>query len=321
MTSVSGHARAPTLRARRALLRPAARCPSRPLTHAPPGTRGQHRNGAETAHRDTNARLLDTPDVAHALQSVEGMPFSWRFRRRMRLVGLGLCALGLMFVGLLAAMEGMYQVLLRRLPSLPTPPSATDRLPANLARVYWSLYEPGGSMTVKPVRPWTVAWTVTRTIVSKPSRMDVPPGWTLADTVARRWHPEGSARLLLHERLTLGIWLTRHWTAEELLAFEARRMPLGHGLRDLPEAARHYLGKEASDLTLAEAALLVTMNDDPRWRKHPECFIDRLQPRRDGRLRRMRMAGSLTPEEEAEARAWPVVLDIAPLARHPCPPP
>ncbi|RKH94291.1 hypothetical protein D7Y04_36665 [Corallococcus sp. AB038B] len=238
----------------------------------------------------------------------------------MRLVGLGLCGLCLMFVGLLAAFEGWYRMTLRELPSLPTPPDATDRLPANLARVYWSLYEPWGSMTVKPMWPWTVAWTVTRPLVSKPSRMDVPPGWTLADAIARRWRPEGSERLLLHERLTLGIWLTRHWTAEELLAFEARRVPLGHGPRDLPEAARHYLGKEAADLTLAEAALLVTMNDDPQWRKHPECFIDRLQPRRDGRLRRMRMTGLLTPEEEAEARAWPVALSAqGARACNPCP--
>ncbi|WP_167594413.1 transglycosylase domain-containing protein [Corallococcus coralloides] len=236
-------------------------------------------------------------------------------------MGLGLCAPGLMFVGLLAALEGWYQMTLRELPALPTPPDATDLLPANVARVYWSLYEPGGSMTVKPMWPWTVAWTVTRILVSKPSRMEVPPGWTLADTVARYWRPEASHRTRWRERLTVGIWLTRHWTAEELLAFEAQRRQLGHGLRDLPEAARHYLGKEASDLTLAEAALLVTMNDDPRSRKHPECFIDRLQPIRDGRLRRMLMAGSLTPEEEAEARAWPVVLNLEPLARHPCPPP
>lgn len=166
------------------------------------------------------------------------MPFSWRFRRRMRLVGLGLCGLGLMCVGFLAALEGAYQVSLRRLPSLPTPPAATDRLPANVARVYWSLFEPGGAMEVEPIRPWNAVWVVTRNLVSRPSPMDVPPGWTLADTVARHWSPDGS-----------------------------RRMPLGHGLRH------------------------------------------------------MRMAGALTPEEAAEARATPVVLSVAPLAQHPCPSP
>lgn len=238
----------------------------------------------------------------------------------MRLVGLGLCVPGLMFVGLLAALEGWYRVTLRELPSLPTPPDATDQLPANLARVYWSLYEPSGSMTVKPMWPWTVAWTVTRTLVSRPPRVHMPSGWKLADTAARHWSLDGSRHLRGAERMALGIWLTRHWNAEELLAFDARRMPLGHGLRDLPEAARHFLGKETADLTLAEAALLVTMNDDPRWRKHPECFIDRLQPRRDGLLHRMRVAGLLTLEEEAEARAQPVVLSAqGARACKPCP--
>jgi membrane carboxypeptidase/penicillin-binding protein PbpC len=238
----------------------------------------------------------------------------------MRLVGLGLCVPGLMFVGLLAALEGWYRTTLREFPSLPTPPGASEQLPENLARVYWSLYERSGAMTVEPMWPWSVAWTVTRTLVSRQPRMSGPPGWTLADTVARHWRPEDSHRIWWRERLTVGIWLTRHWTAEELLAFEARRQSLGHGLRDLPEAARYYLGKEASDLTLAEAALLVTMNEDPRWREHPECFIDRLQPRRDGRLRHLRMTGALTPEEEAQARAQPVVLKFAGLAPHPCPP-
>ncbi|WP_223638895.1 transglycosylase domain-containing protein [Corallococcus sp. EGB] len=236
-------------------------------------------------------------------------------------MGLGLCGLGLMWMVFLAAVEGAYQVSLRRLPSLPTPPDATDRLPANVARVYWSLFEREGAMTVEPAWTWTAVWTVARNIVSRPSSMHVPPGWTLADTVARQWSPDGSPPPRWSERLTLGIWLTRHWSAEELLAFKARRMPLGHGLHDLPEAARHYLGKEASDLSLAEAALLVTMIEDPRSRSHPECFIDRLQPRRDGQLRHMRLAGMLTPEEEAEARAGPVVLSLPPPAQHPCPPP
>ena len=83
----------------------------------------------------------------------------------MRLVGLGLCVPGLMFVGLLAALEGWYRVTLRE---LPTPPDITDRLPTNLARVRWSVFEPDASMTVEPVWPWTAVTTAARVLTSKP---------------------------------------------------------------------------------------------------------------------------------------------------------
>ena len=66
--------------------------------------------------------------------------------------------------------------------------------------------------------------------------------------------------------------------------------------------------------------MLVTLPDQRKWREHPECFVDQLQPRRDGLLRRMREAGALTPAEEDAARAQPVVLDAPGLVLHPCPP-
>ncbi|WP_147447265.1 hypothetical protein [Corallococcus sp. CA054B] len=65
-------------------------------------------------------------------------------------MGLGLCAPGLMFVGLLAALEGWYRMTLRELPALPTPPDATDRLPADLACVALGRPDAPGARACKP---------------------------------------------------------------------------------------------------------------------------------------------------------------------------
>lgn len=240
----------------------------------------------------------------------------------MRLVGLGLCVPGLMFVGLLAALEGWYRMTLRELPSLPTPPDATDRLPENLARVRWSVFESDASMTVEPVWPWTAVATVTRVLTAKPGGRHWDSGWKLVDVVVMKWNRDDSRPLRREGRLALAIWLTRHWSAEELLAYEGQNVFLGHGIRTLSEGSLRYLGKAASDLTLADAALLVTLNDQRRqtWRDHPECFVTQLQPRRDGLLHRMRESGMLTPAEEAAARAQPVILEAPGLEPHPCPP-
>ncbi|RKH29067.1 hypothetical protein D7Y13_19820 [Corallococcus praedator] len=249
---------------------------------------------------------------------------STRWRHRMRLLGLGLWGLGLVGVGLLAAMEGFYRLELHRLPGLPTPPEAADRLPANLARTWWSLFEPGATLTVEPVWAWTALATVSRPLV-----FGTPPhltsGWSLANAVVNSWsaHPSATGEplsLKASQRLALGIWLTRHWSAEELLAFQARHVRLGHGVIGVSEGARRYLAKETAGITFAEAALLTSMAGlGGAQREHPECFIDRLRPRRDRLLQRLREAGVLTQAEETAARSRSVVLRLADFTEHPCP--
>jgi hypothetical protein len=249
------------------------------------------------------------------------MPFSSRIRRQVRSLGLGLCGLGLVGVGVLASVEGLYRWALWRLPAPPTP---SERLPLNLARARWSLFEPGADPRVEPVWPWTAVATLSRVFTSDPREARWPEGWRLATRVADTWSwsLKDARPRRPHERLALAIWLTRHWSAEELLAYQTRRARLGHDVHDMGEGARRYLGKDLSELTVAEAALLVSIDDAARedWREHPECFLERLRPRRDGLLHRMREAGVLTQAEETAARAWPVTLRLTGFAAHPCPP-
>ncbi|WP_158625115.1 transglycosylase domain-containing protein [Corallococcus terminator] len=241
----------------------------------------------------------------------------------MRLLGLGLWGLGLVGVGLLAAMEGFYRLELHRLPGLPTPPEATDRLPANFARTWWSLFEPGDTLTVEPVWAWTAVAKVSRPLVFG-SLPPPPSGWNLANAVASSWaaHPSPTGQpfhLKSSQRLALGIWLTRHWSAEELLAFQARHVTLGHDVVGVSEGARRYLAKETADITFAEAALLTSMAGlGGAQREHPECFIERIRPRRDRLIQRLREAGAVTHAEEAAARSQPIVLSLADFDAHPC---
>lgn len=271
----------------------------------------------------------------------------------MRLLGLGVCGLGIVGVGLLAAAEGFYRSLLPDEPPPGWPPTleGTQRLPAKLAQARWSVLERGNTLTVEPAWPWTLVTTVTRVLMTSPpfagEQEGPPPGWSLARDVVSAWaasssrveevspreeedepwHEDaaGSSRgnephhLRAMERLAMSLWLTRSWSAEDMLAFEARWVRLGHGVTGLSEAARRYLGKELAELTNAEAALLAALGGLNRstQRQHPECFVEDLHQRRAQVLSRMREAGVLTPQEEATARSEAIVFRSE---DHPCPP-
>ncbi len=57
--------------------------------------------------------------------------------------------------------------------------------------------------------------------------------------------------------------LEKRFSKEEILQIYLNSIYMGHGVYGMADAARFYFGKDASDLTLAESALLIGMNRSP----------------------------------------------------------
>jgi penicillin-binding protein 1A len=100
--------------------------------------------------------------------------------------------------------------------------------------------------------------------------------------------------------------MERHYTKAQILEAYLNQIPFGHGWFGIDAAARHYFGKSAGELTLAEAATLAAL---PRSAPYydPIRHADRARRRRDLVLRVMADQGLITPEAATAARRTPLV--------------
>ncbi len=95
------------------------------------------------------------------------------------------------------------------------------------------------------------------------------------------------------------------YTKDQILLLYLNLIYLGEGTYGVQAAARGYFGKDVSDLTLSEAAVLAGLPQAPS-RLNPVADPEGTRARRDRVLRRMLEAGMITPAEEAEARKEPI---------------
>jgi penicillin-binding protein 1A len=100
--------------------------------------------------------------------------------------------------------------------------------------------------------------------------------------------------------------MERHYSKAQILEAYLNLIPFGHGWFGVDAAARHYFGKPAGRLTLAEAATLAAL---PRSAPYydPIRHADRARLRRDLVLREMARQGLITPAAGAAARRDPLV--------------
>lgn len=100
--------------------------------------------------------------------------------------------------------------------------------------------------------------------------------------------------------------MERHYNKAQILEGYLNTIDLGHQWFGIEAAARHYFGKPASRLTLAEAASLASLPRSPPYYdpiKHP----DHNKQRRDLVLSLMAEQGYVTAAEAAAAKREPVV--------------
>lgn len=112
----------------------------------------------------------------------------------------------------------------------------------------------------------------------------------------------------LHEQ-EAALEMERHYTKNQILEAYLNQICLGHSWYGVEAGARHYFGKPAAQLTVAEAALLAALPKSQTYydpKRHPERALGR----RNLILRMMEEQGYLTPSRAAQAEAEP--LGIAP---------
>jgi len=100
--------------------------------------------------------------------------------------------------------------------------------------------------------------------------------------------------------------MEKHYSKDQILEGYLNQINFGHGWYGVESAARHYFGRSASKLTLAQAATLAALPKSPVG-YDPVRHPDRAKVRRDLILGLMAEQGFITAADAARARAEPVV--------------
>jgi len=100
--------------------------------------------------------------------------------------------------------------------------------------------------------------------------------------------------------------MEKHYTKDQILEAYLNQISFGHGWYGVESAARHYFGKSASKLSLAEAAALAAMPKGPAL-YDPLKYPDRVRQRRNVVLSLMADQGYITKPQAASAQGAPLV--------------
>ncbi|MCL2529218.1 MAG: transglycosylase domain-containing protein [Coriobacteriia bacterium] len=107
----------------------------------------------------------------------------------------------------------------------------------------------------------------------------------------------------------LAIELEKLYSKETVLMMYLNTINFGDGAYGIQSAAMHYFTKNASELNLAEAALLAGIPQQPTY-NNPVYYPQNALDRRNAVLDRMYVNGYITLEECEEAQATPIELNI-----------
>jgi 1A family penicillin-binding protein len=100
--------------------------------------------------------------------------------------------------------------------------------------------------------------------------------------------------------LLVALQIESLYTKEEILEAYLNQIPFGLGAHGIEQAARFFLGKPASELNLAEAALLAGLPKSPTS-YNPYRYFERAKNRQQIVLARMAAVGFITREEAQNA--------------------
>jgi penicillin-binding protein 1A len=105
----------------------------------------------------------------------------------------------------------------------------------------------------------------------------------------------------------LSLQIEREFSKEEILYLYLNQIYLGHGQYGVEAASRTYFGKKASELSIAESAVLAGLAQAPS-RDSPIKHFDRARNRQKYVLERMREEGFISDQEYEEALAEPLYI-------------
>jgi penicillin-binding protein 1A len=105
----------------------------------------------------------------------------------------------------------------------------------------------------------------------------------------------------------LSLQIEREFSKEEILYLYLNQIYLGHGQYGVEAASRTYFGKKASELSIAESAVLAGLAQAPS-KDSPIRHFDRAKARQKYVLERMREEGFISDQEYEEALAEPLYI-------------
>ncbi len=137
---------------------------------------------------------------------------------------------------------------------------------------------------------------------------DIQGGSTITQQLAKNafTNQERTIRRKLKE-LILAVQLERTYSKDEILNMYLNWIFFGHNAYGLKSAADLYFGKEVSELTLAEAALLAGLLQQPNYYS-PYANPEAAKARRAVVLDKMAEYGFIGPEEAEAAKEEPIEL-------------
>jgi len=117
------------------------------------------------------------------------------------------------------------------------------------------------------------------------------------------------------KELILSIEIERMYDKDQILTLYLNESPYGGRRNGVESGAQTYFGKSAKDLTLAEAALLAAIPQNPStFDPYNVAGHERLITRQHEVLNSMREVGYITQAQADEAKAVPILDSIKPLA-------
>jgi penicillin-binding protein 1C len=128
---------------------------------------------------------------------------------------------------------------------------------------------------------------------------------TITTQVIRLTHPRRRNLATKLIEAQQGCRMEQHYSKDEILAQYLNRAPFGGNLLGIQAASRRYFGKDASDLSLGEASLLVGLPQSPS-RFRPDRHLKRALKRREYVLTRMVELGAISHDESIAVRRQPV---------------
>lgn len=112
------------------------------------------------------------------------------------------------------------------------------------------------------------------------------------------------------KEMLLAVQLERHYSKEQILEFYLNQIYYGNGASGIKMAARTFFGKNVSDLSLAECALLAGLPKSPTYYS-PYTHLEEANERKNLVLNRMLEQGYITENQAEEAKNEKLVIKSA----------
>lgn len=126
-------------------------------------------------------------------------------------------------------------------------------------------------------------------------------GSTLTMQVARMLEPPPRNLWGKVRQIVRAVQLELHYSKDEILTLYLNQAPMGGIVEGVEMASRTYLGKPSRDLSMAEAAMLAALPQQPS-RLRPDRYPQRAQQARDKILDRLEAFGVWSPADVQDAR-------------------